>query len=144
MRKKCIALASALTLLGVAHLSMGAVPEAKRPPEVSTSGDQRHAASAKTRASAKKLVNLNAASAQELKRLPGGSDAEAARIIAGRPYNSKAFLVTRNIVSEGRYAQIKRLVVAGEPAPAAGKKTVAPRPVAMPRVIRAPETSLAR
>ena len=61
----------------------------------------------------KKLVNLNAASAKELKALPGGSDEEAARIIAGRPYSSKAFLVTNNIISAGRYEEIRKLVVAG-------------------------------
>ena len=69
-----------------------------------------------------KLVNLNAATAKELKALPGGSDAEAARIIAGRPYNSKALLVTNKVVSEGRYHEIKSLVVAGEPAKASAPK----------------------
>jgi DNA uptake protein ComE-like DNA-binding protein len=69
-----------------------------------------------------KLVNLNAATAKELKALPGGSDAEAARIIAGRPYNSKALLLTNKVVSEGRYYEIKSLVVAGEPAKAAAPK----------------------
>ena len=70
-----------------------------------------------------KLVNLNAATAKELKALPGGSDAEAARIIAGRPYDSKAFLLSKNVISEARYGEIKALVVAGEPAkPATPKK----------------------
>jgi hypothetical protein len=55
----------------------------------------------------KKLVNLNAATAKELKGLPGGSDEEAARIIAGRPYNSKALLVTNKVISEGRYGESK-------------------------------------
>jgi DNA uptake protein ComE-like DNA-binding protein len=67
--------------------------------------------SAKTQ---KKLVNLNTASAKELKGLPGGSDEEAARIIAGRPYNSKAFLVTNNVISARRYEELRALVVAGE------------------------------
>ena len=73
--------------------------------------------------SKQKLVNLNAATAKELKALPGGSDEEAARIIAGRPYNSKAFLLDKKVISEARYGEIKALVVAGEPAkPAAAKK----------------------
>jgi competence protein ComEA len=69
--------------------------------------------------STQKLVNLNAASAKELKALPGGSDEEAARIIAGRPYNSKADLVTNKVISDGRYFEVKSLVVAGKPAKAA-------------------------
>ena len=70
----------------------------------------------------KNQVNLNAASVKELKALPGGSDEEAARIIAGRPYNSKADLLTSKVISEGRYAAIKSLVVAGQPAKAAAPK----------------------
>jgi DNA uptake protein ComE-like DNA-binding protein len=74
-----------------------------------------------------KLVNLNAATAKELKALPGGSDEEAARIIAGRPYNSKADLVTRHVITDGRYYEIKSLVVAGVPAKgAAPAKATAP------------------
>jgi competence protein ComEA len=72
--------------------------------------------------SKKKLVNLNAATAKELKALPGGSDAEADRIIAGRPYNSKADLIANKVISEGRYSALKSLVVAGEPAKAPAPK----------------------
>ena len=93
-------------------------------PVPSASAAQGNTSTAKPPATAKKKrVNLNAASRQELKGLPGGSDEEAARIIAGRPYNSKAFLLTNQVISAGRYAEIKALVVAGEPTkPAAPKK----------------------
>ena len=45
------------------------------------------------------LVDINSASREELKKLPGIGDAQADKIIAGRPYLSKAHLQTRNIVS---------------------------------------------
>ena len=62
-----------------------------------------------------RLVNLNGASAKELKTLPGITDALAARIIAGRPYGSKAQLVTRRIIGEGEVQGLRHLVVARQP-----------------------------
>ena len=59
-----------------------------------------------------KVVDINSASKAELKTLPGIGDAEAAKIIAGRPYGSKAFLVTRNIIPAGIYEQIKKQIIA--------------------------------
>lgn len=125
MRKKWISLAAVLALLaGAAQAGAAAAEDAKATPVPSASATQGKAATAKPPATAKKkLVNLNAASRQELKRLPGGSDEEAVRIIAGRPYNSKAFLVTNQVISAGRYAEIKALVEAGKPTkPTAPKK----------------------
>jgi DNA uptake protein ComE-like DNA-binding protein len=57
-------------------------------------------------------VDINSASKEELKKLPGIGDPEADRIIAGRPYLSKAHLQTRNIISPGTYQAIRSLVVA--------------------------------
>ncbi len=135
MRKNWILLAAALTLLaGAAQSGTAAAQDTKAataaPPASAAPGKAATAKPPATAKKPKKLVNLNAASAQELKALPGGSDEEAARIIAGRPYNSKAFLVTNRVISEGRYYEIKKLVVAGQPAkpaaepskPAAAKK----------------------
>jgi DNA uptake protein ComE-like DNA-binding protein len=57
-------------------------------------------------------VDINSASKAQLKKLPGIGDAEAAKIIAGRPYLSKAHLVTRDILSGVHYVQIKDLIIA--------------------------------
>jgi DNA uptake protein ComE-like DNA-binding protein len=65
-----------------------------------------------TAAAKVKLVDINSAGKAELKTLPGISDAEADKIIAGRPYGSKAQLFTRNIVSGVVYANLKALVIA--------------------------------
>ena len=59
-----------------------------------------------------KLVDINSATKAELKKLTGVDDAMADKIIAGRPYLSKAHLATRNIVSRNVYEQLKRLVIA--------------------------------
>ena len=125
MRNKWISFAAALALLaGAAFSGAAAAQDAKGTPVPPASAARGKAPAVKPPATAKrKLVNLNAASQAELKGLPGGSEEEAARIIAGRPYNSKAFLVTNQVLSAGRYQAIKALVVAGKAAPssAAGK-----------------------
>ena len=59
-----------------------------------------------------KLVDINSASKAALKKLPGISNAEADKIIAGRPYLTKAHLVTRNIISAGVYENLKKLIIA--------------------------------
>lgn len=58
------------------------------------------------------LVDINSASRAELKKLPGIGDAEADRIIAGRPYLTKAHLQTHNIVSPLVYQGLREQVVA--------------------------------
>ena len=57
-------------------------------------------------------VNLNTASKEELKKLPGVSDEIAAKIIAGRPYKSKAGLVGNDRVPAALYFSIKDKVTA--------------------------------
>ena len=57
-------------------------------------------------------VDINSASKAQLKKIPGVSDAVADKIIAGRPYLSKAHLVTHKIISGAHYAQIKDLIIA--------------------------------
>ena len=61
---------------------------------------------------AAKLVDINSASKVELMKLPGVSDADAAKIIAGRPYLTKTRLVTKNIVGMDIYQNISKLVIA--------------------------------
>jgi radical SAM superfamily enzyme with C-terminal helix-hairpin-helix motif len=50
-----------------------------------------------------------------LKTLPGIGDAEARKIIAGRPWLTKADLVTKGVLAEGRYVAIRNRIVAANP-----------------------------
>jgi DNA uptake protein ComE-like DNA-binding protein len=59
----------------------------------------------------KTSVDLNKASKADLSALPGVTDAQAARIIAERPYANTHQLVTRRILTENEYAQIQDRVV---------------------------------
>jgi competence protein ComEA len=62
------------------------------------------------------LVDLNSASKETLMTLPGITEADAASIIASRPYKSSLQFKTRRIVSPETYAMISGRVVAKKPA----------------------------
>ena len=75
--------------------------------------EKKQQAKAKADAEAKaKAVDINHASLDELKKIPGITDAYAAAIIAKRPYKSKADLVTKNAVPMGIYQSIRKQVAA--------------------------------
>ena len=65
-----------------------------------------------------KPVDINGASKNELAFMLGIPEDLAAKIVAGRPYRSKAHLLTRGIVSAEVYAKIRGKVVAKQSLPA--------------------------
>jgi competence protein ComEA len=67
-------------------------------------------------------VDINSADRERLKTLPGIGNAEAEKIIAGRPYHSKTDLVLRNVLPESSYAAIKYRIVAVPPGKPSSKK----------------------
>jgi DNA uptake protein ComE-like DNA-binding protein len=66
--------------------------------------DQKHSAKIK-------LVDINSATKEELKSLPGIGDTEADKILAARPFGSKSWLVSDKIISVEAYQALKRLIV---------------------------------
>ncbi len=61
-------------------------------------------------------IDINSASRAQLKALPGIGDAVAERIIARRPYRTKAELVTANVIPAGIYQSIRHQIIAIQPA----------------------------
>jgi DNA uptake protein ComE-like DNA-binding protein len=75
--------------------------------------EKRVQAKAKASAEAKaKAVDINHATKEELKALPGITDAYAEAIVAKRPYKSKADLVTKNVIPLGVFQGVRKQVAA--------------------------------
>src|SRR6185295_5073664 len=69
---------------------------------------------AKIKAADADLLDINTATAEQLKALPGIGDAYSEKIIKGRPYQRKDELVQKQIIPRATYENIKYKIVANQ------------------------------
>ena len=60
-------------------------------------------------------LDINTATPEQIKALPGIGDAYAKRIIDGRPYTAKNQLVTKGVLPQATYNKIKDQIIASHP-----------------------------
>jgi competence protein ComEA len=63
-------------------------------------------------AASKGLLDINTATPEQLRALPGMGDAYVQRVIAGRPYSAKNQLTTRGVIPAAEYERIREMIIA--------------------------------
>lgn len=105
-------------LLALALMSgtgLNRFPEAVAQSTPQSTAQSTSTAAAKVANSAASPLDINTATASQLKSLPGIGDAYAQKIIAGRPYTRKDQLVSKHIIPQTTYSKIASMIIAKQP-----------------------------
>lgn len=130
MFRKSIPMVALAALLAVtmAYAQEGTSTGASSTPAATTAPAKAPKAAKAMKTSAKKSathmakLDLNSASKEDLMKLPGVGDATAEKIIAARPFKTKAELTSKGVVTKKEYAAIASKVIAKQEPTAASSK----------------------
>ncbi len=86
-----------IALFGSMSVAQPAAPQAKSTMAPAAAGD---------------LLDINSATKDQLKALPGIGDAYSQKIVDGRPYKMKTDLVKKKVVPQATYDKIKGMIIA--------------------------------
>jgi len=110
--KHCLALVIALFVSALPLLAQSSGSSASGQGSTPAKSSTKSTGSSKSSSSSGAKLDINTATADQLKALPGIDDATGQKIIAGRPYHAKNDLVSKKIISETEYASIKDQIIA--------------------------------
>ena len=118
---RALAVLFMLSLFATASFAQGGTATSGKDATATKKSTKSDTAATKTKKA--DLVDINAASKEELTALPGIGDAYSQKIIDGRPYNSKRDLLTRKILPQATYDQVSAKIIAHHAAATGDTKT---------------------
>ena len=127
MQRFFAVLIAALASLGLAFASTSALAQKAETPKDAKKVEVKKADTKKAEApKAAEPMDINTASEKELASLKGIGDVRAKAIVKGRPYKGKDDLVTKKVVPQNVYDDIKDQIIAKQDTAKAAAKPAEP------------------